>query len=143
MKLTYFKLFIALVFSATVISCTTETIKVNVKYSDNNPVDTFTNYPYPKDTICFYLDGGFGQKLRIKIYQNEEKIYDEVLNITTTYVSSVEFRKQNENIIQIKIDGHKTEKIKFDNRYNFVIINWWKERSEIDFDYCKAQPLFD
>ena len=132
---------IIIVLYGMILSCTRETIKVNFEYPTTK-INNTTISDYKKDTVCFYFDGWFNPNSVI-VKLNGKKIYERTFSDDNYYFGYIEFEKQKDNVIQIQIKGKNTSQFKLDDRYNFAVINWNKEKSQIDFFYKNEQPMFD
>lgn len=131
----------------TSISCMKLNTKVNISYYLLSPKDFKNLDTIPKDTFTIYFADGFNSD-RVKLFLNGKKNFNK--KISTNPIAGaagiIGFRKGSENIIQLAINGEKSDEFILEKKFNNAIINLnHKSNNEIQFDliYLNHIPIFD
>ena len=134
----------SMILLASISSCKTKSVRIDFSYDYMNP--QINHYPdtITKDTACLLFSDGYDSD-RVKVYLNGHKIYSEKItdNRIAGPAGDLYFKKEKENILQIQIDGNKTQEFRFDNKYNRAMVKWNNDSLQLKFIYQNYIFLFD
>jgi len=144
MKKLTLQILILLFSCACVISCDSKPIKLNFEYPTykSNRKLSHLDKTTKNDTIHLIFHYGFnGDIVTIKL--NGKEIYKKELRYINPMPTTgdFDFRREEENLIQIYINRKKTKEFKFDNRYDCGVIVWNAERNELTLEYDKWDEM--
>ena len=133
MKKLTLQILISLFSFACFISCDYKPIKINFEYPTyrtnlkSSHLDTTTIH------LFFWYE--FNSEI-VKIKLNGKEIYKkELLDNNMPCTADFDFKKEKKNLVQIYINGKKTEEFEFDNKYDCGVIIWNSQKNELNLTY--------
>ena len=126
------------------ISCDSKPIKINFEYPTYKSniklshLDTTTN----KDSFLIIFHYGFNYD-NVAIKLNGKEIFKKELKYINPMPTTGEFdiRREKESLIQIYINGKKTNVFKLDNRYDCGVIIWDAQKNELNWEYDNLEGM--
>ena len=144
MKKITLQILISLFYCTCFISCDSQPIKINFEYptyksyqksshlgtkTKNNTVHLTFHYGFNSDIVMIELNGK-------EIYRKKLKYINPM-----PIIGSFDFRREKENLIQIYINGKRTNVFKFDKRFDCGVIDWDTKKKELTLEYDNLEEM--
>lgn len=135
MKTRTLKIHIYLFFCAVLLACNQKPIDINFEYPTHQSEKSSTSVvKVNTEKIVLVFWDGFNSDI-VKVELNGHKVYQEKLMNKVPISGSFEIKREKKNILQIYINGQKTKKFEFEEKFDCGVITWNKKGNEINFTY--------